>query len=69
MDGRVYRQQEGGPIGLEITGVLARLVMLWWDKEFMRKAREFETDILMYLRFVDDGNIAIFFIRCSIVVV
>ena len=32
--------------------------MLLWDKEFMRKAREFEIDILMYLRFVDDGNIA-----------
>ena len=30
-DSRVSRQVEGGPIGLEITGVLARLVMLWWD--------------------------------------
>ena len=40
------------------SGVLARLVMLWWDKEFTRKAREFEIDILMYLRFVADANIA-----------
>ena len=38
VDGKVFRQQEGGPIGLEITGVLARLVMLWWDREFIKKA-------------------------------
>ena len=30
-DGKVYRQVEGGPIGLELTGVVADLVMLWCD--------------------------------------
>ena len=35
-DGKVFRQKEGGPIGLEITGVLARLVMLWWDTEYLK---------------------------------
>ena len=28
MDGKVFRQQAGGPIGLEITGVLSRLVVV-----------------------------------------
>ena len=26
-DGKVYRQEEGGPIGLELTGIVADIVM------------------------------------------
>ena len=29
-------QHEGAPIGLELAGALARVVMLWWDIEFLR---------------------------------
>ena len=32
-DGQVFKQTSGGPIGLELTQVLARLVMLWWDEQ------------------------------------
>ena len=58
MDGKVYKQQAGGPIGLEITGVLARIVMLWWDRAFLKKIDTLGLDMLMYQRYVDDGNMA-----------
>ena len=56
MDGKVFRQQTGGPIGLEITGVLSRLVMLWWDKMFLHKLDKLGILMMMYKRYVDDGN-------------
>ena len=55
-DGKVFRQREGGPIGLEVTGVLARLVMLWWDREYLKKLRELGLELDFYKRYVDDGN-------------
>jgi hypothetical protein len=58
-DGKVFKHQKGGPIGLEITGVLARLVMLPWDRDFIDKLRRLEIDLLMYLRYVDDGNLSL----------
>jgi hypothetical protein len=58
-NGKVFKQQKGGPIGLEITGVLARLVMLWWDRTFVDKLRMLEIDLLMYLRYVDDRNLSL----------
>ena len=59
MDGKVYRQQAGGPIGLEITGVLSRLVMLWWDKVFLEKLDKMGINMVMYKRYVNDGNLAL----------
>ena len=32
-----YMQQDGGPIGLKLTTVVAELVMAEWDVEFRRK--------------------------------
>ena len=61
LDGKVYHQSEGGPIGLQLTGAIARTFMLWWDKKLMEKLREATKKIRwechMYLRYVDDGNI------------
>ena len=59
MDGKVYKQESGGPIGLEITGVLARLVMLWWDRTFMKKMNSLKLEIWLYKRYVDDGNLGL----------
>lgn len=59
MDGKVYKQQAGGPIGLEITGVLARIVMLWWDRAFLDKLEKVGINMIMYSRYVDDGNMAL----------
>ena len=58
-DGRVYKQQSGGPIGLEITGVLARCAMLWWDRAYLRKLKQLEIDLMLYLRYVDDTDMVL----------
>ena len=58
--GKVYLQSDGGPIGLELSGALARVVMLLWDRELMRKllkaANNTPWDLYMYMRYIDDGN-------------
>ena len=51
-DGKVYRQVEGGPIGLELTGVVADLVMLWCDNKFLKKEESAGLDVLLYKRYV-----------------
>ena len=33
----LYRQECGGPIGLKATTVLARLVMMFFDKDYLAK--------------------------------
>ena len=43
-------QDRGGPIGLQLTGVIAQLFMVWWDRQMDRKMRE------IGLRYVDDVN-------------
>ena len=35
LDGKVYLQTEGGPIGLELSGALARVIMLLWNRELL----------------------------------
>ena len=35
--GKFYRQTEGGPIGLRLTGVVAQLVMDRWAKQFLKR--------------------------------
>ena len=34
-----YIQKEGGPMGLELTGAVSRVFMLW-DKQLLDKVRE-----------------------------
>ena len=33
--GELRRQNDGGPIGVELTGALADLFMLYWDRKFL----------------------------------
>ena len=35
-----YLQTEGGPIGLELTGIVARVYMMSWDKRFMKAVED-----------------------------
>ena len=51
------KQKKGGPIGLELTGDLAGIFMMWWDTELMKRANAQGMNILMYKRYVDDINI------------
>ena len=58
---KVYKQREGGPIGLQVTGAIARAFMVWWDQKLMTRMRDATSEIEwkchMYMRYVDDGNI------------
>ena len=51
-----YLQEEGGSIGERFTQALARVVMIKWDQEFLALARANSIQVLMYKRYVDDGN-------------
>ena len=57
--GKVYRQAEGGPIGLELTGVVADIVMTWYDKKFINIAGSGGLVVHMYKRYVDDVNMVV----------
>ena len=58
-DGAVYKQQKGGPIGLDLIGVLAILAMLWWDRAYISKLKQLGIEMEMYRRYVDYGNMVV----------
>ena len=51
-----FLQQQGGPIGLELTGVLARVFMMSWDKKYLKAVTDNGLLMIMYARYVDDSN-------------
>ena len=53
---KVYLQQEGGPIGLELTGAVSRAFMWRWDRMYLERAREAGIEMSLYERYVDDSN-------------
>ena len=55
----IRKQTKGGPIGLKLTGVLAQIFMIWWDKEFAARLDEMAIVVRMNKRYVDDINMAI----------
>ena len=52
-------QSDGGPIGLELAGAMARVVMLWCDRKFLKLAELNHVEIFMYKRYIDDENMAL----------
>ena len=52
--GKVRLQKAGGPTGLDLTGELADLFMLWWDQEFLAILEKLSIDTDVYTRFKDD---------------
>ena len=36
-DNKIYKQEEGGAIGVELTGDLAKVFMVWWSKQVQQK--------------------------------
>ena len=50
----VKEQQEGLPIGLDLTRAVARLVLLDWDQQFLRLARANNITLHLYYRYMDD---------------
>ena len=58
-NGKVYLQVEGGPIGLLITGVVASIVMMWFDQKLLKTLLYHNINVAMYKRYVDDVNSAV----------
>ena len=57
---RVDRKQaKEGAIGLELTGVLAQIFMVWWDREFKTRVETLGIPLYMYKRYVDDINVIV----------
>ena len=52
------KQKEGGAIGVDLTGELAKVFMCWWDKEMLKRLGEKGMNPILYKRYVDDINIA-----------
>ena len=57
--GRIYRQDEGGSIGLDLTGVISEIYMSWWDRRLLELLFENRLFAMLYKRYVDDSNMAI----------
>ena len=55
-DNEIRLQSKGGPIGLQLTGVLAQLFMVWWDRELEDKLVRIGLKLWTYKRYVDDIN-------------
>ena len=53
---RIFRQQGGGPIGLELTGAVSRPFMAKWDKTYLEKVEKAGLRMHLYERYVDDSN-------------
>ena len=53
---RIFLQQRGGPIGLELTGAVSRAFMARWDRMYLQKVRKAGIKMMMYERYVDDSN-------------
>jgi hypothetical protein len=58
-NGKVYKQEDGGSIGLEATQAIARLVMMKWDKLAKALYEKLEMKMMMYQRYVDDVDCGI----------
>ena len=55
--GEIRRQKEGGAIGMEITGVVAQIFMVWWDRQLRQKLDEVNIQLNLHERYVDDTNV------------
>ena len=55
--GVTRRQTRGGAIGMELTGVLAQVYMVWWDRQFTIKLELIEIRLKLHERYVDDSNL------------
>ena len=56
-NGLMKLQKKGGPIGLLITGTLAEIVMVVWDRSLIIILRSREIFLVLHKRYVDDCNL------------
>ena len=58
-DGQMYQQNEGGSIGLDLTGVVSDIYMSEWDKVLVSKMRVVSLIPEVYKRYKDDINLIV----------
>ena len=56
---QIRKQMKGGPIGLDLTGSIAQVFMIWWNTELKRRLRLLEIELMMHKSYVDDINVAL----------
>jgi hypothetical protein len=54
--GEIYRQKDGGPIGLSLSGAVGRAVMAKWDREVGAICAANGVRMMFRARYVDDCN-------------
>ena len=52
----IRRQRDGGPIGMDLTGTIAKIFMKWWDGQLKLKMEAVGIVNKLYERYVDDIN-------------
>ena len=52
----IKRQTKGGPIGLDLTGGIAQVYMIWWNDELKRRLVDIGIVLLLKKCYVDDVN-------------
>ena len=53
----IRKQSAGGPTGLDMTGKLSDIFMLWWEKTFVKMLADLGLLPELYTRFKDDTTI------------
>ena len=54
--GKYHLQGDRGPIGHILTGVAARLIMIWFDIKFQELVKQLGINLILYMRYVDDAQ-------------
>ena len=54
INGQIYKQRDGSPIGMDLSVEGASIYMTLWDKKFMNKLRKLGICLGLYKRYVDD---------------
>ena len=55
----IRKQRKGGPIGMDLTGTIAKIYMKWWDKQLLAKFEELGVRVKLYKRYIDDMTICL----------
>ena len=53
-NGEIRRQLKGGPIGLDLTGTVAKVYMKWWDGQLRGRLYDVGVECNLYERYTDD---------------
>ena len=49
-NGKIRKQQRGGPIGLDLTGIVAKIYMKWWDRQLIGRLSDIGITTYLYER-------------------